>query len=49
MPVIQVAIDERQHLRLLRLANDEGLTVEEVLQNLAKKELDRYFSKKEQK
>jgi hypothetical protein len=48
MAIISFSIDERQHLRLLRIANDKNLSVEELLRDITKAELDR-ATKKEQK
>jgi hypothetical protein len=49
MAVIQFSIDERQHFRLLRMANDKNLSVEELLREITKAEIDRANKKKEKK
>lgn len=48
MAIVSFSIDERQYLRLLRISNDKNLSVEELLRDITKAELDR-VNKKEQK
>lgn len=47
MAVISFSVDERQYVRLMRIANNKNLSVEELIRNLTKAELDRASKKKE--
>jgi hypothetical protein len=49
MAVINFSVNERQYLRLLRMANDKNLSVEELLREITKAELNRANKKKEKK